>query len=121
MADYKLLRKPDAVVESYPWGELHWFASGKLGNSEHMTLGKCILRPGCSNRAHHHPNCEEILHVLSGTIKHYVAGVEEAVEMGPGDTIVIPPLVQHNAENTGAREAELVIVFSSPERQTRGE
>ena len=113
-------RAAEAARSEQDWGELHWFASGALGNSQRMTLGKCVLRPGRRNPTHLHPDCEEILHVLSGRIRHYVEGQEE-VEMGPGDTITIPPGLRHHARNTGGEEAVLLVVFSSPERRVEGE
>jgi quercetin dioxygenase-like cupin family protein len=116
----KVLGRDDVVVQEFEWGMLHWYASGQIGNSEEMTVGKCIIRPGCENPLHQHPNCEEVLHVLSGRISHYVAGGED-YEMRPGDTISIPPGVSHNARNIGPDDAVMMIAFSSPHRETQGE
>ena len=38
--------------------------------------------------------------------------------MGPGDTIVIPANVVHNASNDGDDVAIMTIMFSTPDRQT---
>ena len=46
---------------------------------------------------------------------------EEEFEMGPGDTIVIPHDLIHNARNVGPTDAVLTIVFSSAYRETIGE
>jgi len=120
MNDVRVIRKRDAVVQAFDWGELHWFASGQIGNSEKMTVGKCIIRPGCENPRHLHPNCEEVLHVLSGTISHSI-GNDQAFEMHAGDTIAVPAGVMHNARNVGTDDAVLMISFSSPVRETQGE
>ncbi len=114
-----ILQAENTVVQTFEWGRLRWFANGQLGNSETMTLGQCTLKPGCENPRHLHPNCEEILQVIEGTISHSV--VDELFEMGSGDTIVIPPNVIHNARNTGDTDAVMTIAFSSPDRQTEGE
>ena len=113
-------KSAEAEYLEHDWGELHWFAAGRFGNSDEMTFGKCVLRPGCGNPPHSHSNCEEILHVLSGYIRHYVDGQGD-VEMVPGDTITIPPNIRHSAENVGDEDAHLMIAFSSPERETKGE
>ncbi len=120
----KPLNKPvvkanEAVVQEFDWGQLHWFANGKLGNSGEMTLGQCVIKPGCENPRHLHPNCEEILYVISGTIAHSLE--DDSFEMGPGDTVVIPPNLMHNARNVGSETAVMMIAFSAPERQTEGE
>src|SRR5262249_34177555 len=109
----------DALVQVFDWGELRWLANGQLGNSDALTFGQCILKPGCQNPRHLHPNCEEILHVVSGKIVHSIE--DDLFEMGPGDTVVIPANIMHNARNVGSETAIMTIVFSSPDRQTEGE
>ena len=120
MKEAHVIKKSDAVVQKFDWGELHWFASGQIGNSEKMTIGKCIVKPGRENPRHLHPSCEEVLHVLSGTISHSI-GKEKFFEMQPGDTIAVPPGVVHNAKNVGKEEAVLMIAFSSATRESKGE
>ena len=112
-------RPEDNATEDQEWGRLVWMVSGALGNSKTMTVGKCFIRPGCANPPHYHPNCDEILHVLRGRIEHRVD--DEHVEMAAGDTISIPSGRIHNARNIGTGEAELMISFSSADRQVVGE
>ena len=102
------------------WGELTWFASGKLGNSDEMTIGRCVIRPGQANPPHSHPNCSEVLVVMQGRIAHLIEEGRE-VEMGVGDTITVPPDLPHQARNIGDGDAVLSIAFSSADRQTKGE
>lgn len=108
-------RRGDRQVEETDWGRLEWMVSGPLGNSETMTVGRCYIDPGRANPRHLHPNCDEVLHVLQGTIEH--SADDTRVEMGPGDTISIPSGVVHNARNIGADQAIFVISFSSSHRE----
>lgn len=108
-----------AVVENQSWGRLEWMVSAALGNSGTMTVGRCYIRQGEQNPRHYHPNCDEVLHVLQGTIEHSID--DELLTMGPGDTISIPSGARHNARNIGTGEAIFVIAFSAPDRQTVGE
>jgi len=115
------LRSADAVeTVEFDWGRLHWYASGALGNSEHLTVGQCVIRPGCANPSHGHPDCEEVLHLLRGRIEHAVAG-KDTVPMEAGDTITIAPGVRHSARNVGSEDAHMLICFSTRERKTVGE
>jgi quercetin dioxygenase-like cupin family protein len=75
--------------------------------------------PGCANPRHLHPNCEEILHVLQGTITHTGKDTDEIMHIG--DTISVPVNTLHNARNIGDDWAILLISFSSPNRLTQGE
>lgn len=111
-----IMQAQDAVLQTFEWGQLRWFANGQIGNSQTMTVGQCLIKPGCANFRHSHPNCEEILQVTSGQIIHSLA--DESFPMGPGDTIVIPPNIVHNARNVGEDDAVMTIVFSTPERKT---
>lgn len=121
MTDSFRLRQPhEAVIERFDWGELRWYANGAMGNAAGVAVGRCVLRPGCANPMHYHPNCEEVLFVLEGRIEHYVEG-PGWMTMEPGSTITIAPNVRHGARNVGDVDAHLMICFSSAERQTVGE
>jgi mannose-6-phosphate isomerase-like protein (cupin superfamily) len=101
----------------FEWGSLTWFANAALGNSEDMTVGKCVLKPGEGNPLHYHPNCSEVLVVLQGTIEHVI---EEGrtVELNTGDCINIPVRLPHRARNISSDDAILLIAFSSAHRET---
>jgi quercetin dioxygenase-like cupin family protein len=119
-ADIQLLPHGRAEKAGFDWGELTWFASRALGNSTEMTMGRCVLKPGCGNPRHLHPNCAEILVVVAGRIEHTMAGGRKAV-LNEGDTVAIPANVWHQATNIGVTEAVLFIAFSSADRKTIGE
>ena len=96
------------------WGSLTWLASKELENAEGLTLGRVIIKKGHSNPRHSHPNCEEVLYLLSGTLEHTMGG--ESVVLNPGDTISIDAGIPHNAVNIGDKDADMIVVYSSAER-----
>jgi quercetin dioxygenase-like cupin family protein len=118
--DIQVLSQNKTQRQEFSWGNLTWFANRALGNSDEMTVGRCILKPGHTNGRHHHPNCSETLVVIQGRIKHTATGDGET-ELGEGDTVVIPPNVRHCATNIGQSDAVLFIAFSSADRQTVSE
>lgn len=120
MNTYALIRRDAAETMDFDWGKLDWFASGPADSSNEMTVGQCTLNAGQSNPRHYHPNCEEVLHVLTGKIEHYVEG-DGWFPMGPGDTITVAANVWHQARNIGDTPATMIICFSSPDRETIGE
>ena len=107
------------VVEPQSWGQLEWMVSGAIGNSDTMTVGRCTINPDDQNPAHYHPNCDEVLHVLQGSIDHRLG--DEILAMEAGDTISIPSGTIHNARNTSDQPAILMITFSTPDREVVGE
>lgn len=112
-------RPVENKVVEFPWGQLTWYASGELGNSDTLTVGQAIIRPGQHNPRHYHPNCDEVLHVLKGRILHSMG--DRTVEMQAGDTVSIPTGVPHNATNIGDGDAVLSISFSSADRKVVNE
>lgn len=120
MEQMKLMRAAQRQVLDQDWGRLIWYASGKIGNSQHMTLGQCIIKPGQANPLHSHPNSDEILHVAQGRIMHTFEGGKD-VEMNEGDSITVPPNIPHRARNIGTKDAVLLVAFSTAERQVKGE
>ncbi len=108
-----------AQVLPQPWGQLTWYVSRELKNSDTMTIGQAIINVGQENPRHYHPNCDEVLHVVKGHILHSMG--ESTLEMQEGDTISIPAGVHHNAKNLGNEPAVLAISFSSADRIAVGE
>ena len=117
--DAIVTRSTDNKVIEYPWGHLAWYVSRELNNSDTMTVGEAVIKPGQENPRHFHPNCDEVLHVLKGHILHTMG--DKSVEMNEGDTVSIPAGVHHNAKNIGTENAVLAISFSSADRQAVGE
>ena len=120
IAGAHVMERADYAVEEKDWGRLSWFTGANLGNSRELTVGECRIKPGCANPRHMHPNCEEVLHVLSGEIIHSIADGEPQ-RLSPGQSICVPAKVYHNARNVGDAEAVMLICFSSAVRQTVGE
>lgn len=65
---------------------------------------------------HYHPNCEEVLYVISGEGVQSYDG--HTVPLKAGMTIRIPPTVKHNLANTGRDPLRTLVSFSSGDRQT---
>jgi quercetin dioxygenase-like cupin family protein len=108
----------DQVIQ-YPWGHLTWYVSHELNNSDTMTVGEAVIKPGRENPRHFHPNCDEVLHVIKGHILQTMG--DKSVEMNEGDTVSIPAGIRHNAKNIGTEDAVLAISYSSATRQVVGE
>jgi mannose-6-phosphate isomerase-like protein (cupin superfamily) len=112
-------RPTDYKVVDYPWGRLTWYVSKELKNSDTMTVGEALIKPGQVAPRHYHPNCDEVMHVVRG---HIVSSLgNRSVEMQAGDTVTIPAGVRHNAKNIGTEDAILAISYSSANREVVGE
>jgi quercetin dioxygenase-like cupin family protein len=100
----------------FPWGSINWLCNQELDSDALQTLGMVFINPGQNNPLHMHPNCEELLVVLSGECDHSLDGQWHHLE--PGSMIRIPAGVKHNAVNRGWEPVKMLICYSSPDRQT---
>jgi mannose-6-phosphate isomerase-like protein (cupin superfamily) len=103
-------------VEQNAWGTLQWVCNEKLMPSSAQTVGLATILPGKHNPVHYHPNCEEVLYVISGQGLQSYDG--RTIELKAGMTIRIPANVKHNMINTGTETLRTLVSFSSGDRQT---
>jgi quercetin dioxygenase-like cupin family protein len=103
-------------LEQSAWGTLQWVCNEKLMPGAAQTVGLAAILPGKQNPVHYHPNCEEVLYVISGQGLHSYDG--QTVLLKAGMTIRIPANVKHNLMNTGTETLRTLISFSSGDRKT---
>ena len=97
------------------WGSLSWLASQQIGNAQGLTLGHVIIKPGESNPRHCHPNCEEVLYLISGHLEHMVG--EKKITASAGDVFTVSPSVYHHATNIGSEDAHMIVAYSEGNRE----
>jgi quercetin dioxygenase-like cupin family protein len=112
-----VMRPAEIPSEDYAWGKLQWLTSKKANGARELTLGHTVVEAGGRNPLHRHPNCEEVLYVMAGEIEHVIEGAPN-VRMKSGEAILIPRNAKHQAINIGKGSAELLVAFSSAERET---
>ncbi len=112
----KVTEASQLPVQQNDWGTLQWVCNGKLMPGSAQTVGLATIFPGKQNPVHYHPNCEEVLYVLSGEgVQSYDA---HTIGLKPGMTIRIPAKVKHSLRNTGNEPLRTLVSFSSGNRKT---
>ncbi len=104
----------EAEEVKFSWGWIRWLMSTKIEPGAEMTFGIVHVEPNQRNPMHVHPNCEEILHVLSGSCEHLIG--EKWLKLKAGDTVRIPRGVRHVAR-TRDEPMRAVITYSTGNRQ----
>jgi mannose-6-phosphate isomerase-like protein (cupin superfamily) len=85
--------------------------AGDLG-SRNMTVTWVDVPPGGEQRAHSHPDSEQVYVIVRGRGRMSVAGdVEEVKE---GDLVFIPPATQHGIANDGSETLVYIAAASPP-------
>ena len=111
-----VVKTDETQKKAFDWGSTAWCINREAGTSETLTFGKVVIKAGQANANHRHSNCDEILYLLSGELDHYADDMGSA-RMTPGDAIVIPTGVAHYAKCPSAEDAEMIVIYSSPERE----
>lgn len=101
--------------EPYGFGWIRWLMSHGLDPQAEQTFGIVEIQAHQKNALHIHPNCEELLYVLSGSCEHIVG--DSKVVLHPGDLLRVPRGVKHQAIVLGNEPLRAVISYSSPDRQ----
>jgi len=114
--DYAVYRAKEAQAEATQadWGSLTWVASQAIGDAREITVGRVVIKKGHSNPRHTHRNCEEVLYLMAGALDHSAG--DEVVHMEAGDTIVVAAGVFHNAVSVGDEDADMIVAYSSGDR-----
>jgi mannose-6-phosphate isomerase-like protein (cupin superfamily) len=96
-----VLKKADTTTVRDPYILFDW------GDSEgkHFQAGYSVLYPGCRTGGHEHTDLEEVYHVISGYGVMHIG--EDAFEVGPGDTWIVPVNQNHWTEDPGNLPLEM--------------
>lgn len=98
-----------------PGYRIKWLFSGEVAPEAEQTLGYVVIEPGQKNPLHSHPNCEELLYLLSGELDH---SLEDGVfRLKPGDAIRVPTGVKHDARCVGDEPAKMIVCYSAGRRE----
>lgn len=78
----------------------------RLHGVRNQSLAEARVPAGGETMAHRHDITEELYHFLQGHGRMRLG--DEVLEVGPGDTVCIPPGVSHSLRNEGQEELVLL-------------
>ena len=109
----------ESVVTHYVWDKMPKervtdLLERRLITGSRMMLAHVYLKKGCIVPKHQHDN-EQLTYVLEGALKFWIGEDQQQIlVVGPGEVLVIPGNVPHQAE---ALEDTLDVDVFSPPRQ----
>lgn len=78
-------------------------------------MTRMILTPGRSGEAHRHPNADEVIYLAKGQVEVRVGA--ETFSLAATDALAIPGGLSHQIHNSGKEDAELIISYSTGDRE----
>ncbi len=93
---------------------MDWLVDDALINGAELSVARMTLKAGACSERHGHPNCNEVIHLIRGSVEQSVG--DELFDMQAGDTAFIPRGSQHQTRNIGNGEAIMIVCYSAGER-----
>lgn len=93
---------------------MEWLADGKTHAGLGLSLARMTVLPGKTSPAHRHPHCNEVIHVLSGSIDERRG--DKWLPTQTGDTVIVTAGAIHQTRCTSQQEAILMIAYSADTR-----
>lgn len=95
--------------EILDWGRLRWLCNPPSTGAKDLTVIDVTLLPGKGHNFHKHPDQEEVILCVTGSVEQWVD--REKRILGPGDSAFIPAGVVHASFNAGSAEAKVVAIL----------
>lgn len=109
MSDGRFVIRAETPEETLDWGFLRWTSHPPSTGAKQLTVIDVTLAPGKGHDFHKHPDQEEVLVVVAGTVEQWVG--EEKRVIGPGDGAFLPPGAVHASFNAGDDEARILAIL----------
>lgn len=95
--------------EKLDWGLLRWLSHPPSTGAKQLTVIDVNLDPGKGHDFHKHPDQEEVLVVVAGTVEQWVD--QEKRILSPGDAAFVPADMVHASFNAGTDQAKLIAIL----------
>ena len=105
----KFVMARDIRPEVLAWGRLNWLSNPPKTGAEQLTVIEVTFAPGKGHTFHRHPDQEQVIYVVAGTIEQWIK--QQKCVLGPGDSAFIPPDTVHASFNIGETDAKLITIL----------
>jgi quercetin dioxygenase-like cupin family protein len=107
-------RPRESRVQNAEWGAMEWLVDDAVVEDAGLSVARMMLERDACSPGHRHPNCNEVIHLIEGTVEQTVGRQRHVME--PGDTVFIPAGAPHRSRNIGPGAAIMIMSYSSGTR-----
>jgi quercetin dioxygenase-like cupin family protein len=90
---------------------MEWLVDDAVVENAGLSVARMALERDACSPGHRHPNCNEVIHLIEGTVEQTVGRHRHV--MTAGDTVFIPAGTNHRSRNIGPGAAVMVVSYSS--------
>ncbi len=89
----KFVPAATAETQKFDWGTFRWISKPPVTGTENLCVVHVTIEPGHGHAFHRHPNQEEVIHVLEGSLEQWLG--EEKRTLEAGDSVFVPRNLVH--------------------------
>jgi len=105
----KFVLDSETPKEVLDWGKLAWLSHPPSTNNKQLTVIAVELSPGQGHDFHKHPDQEEVVVCMKGTVEQWIG--EEKQILNPGDAAYIDADAVHATFNDSEGPASLLAIL----------
>jgi quercetin dioxygenase-like cupin family protein len=105
----RFVRSGEVRRDRLEWGVLGWLSAPPDTGASQLTVLEVELKPGFGHNFHRHPDQEEVIYVVHGTVEQWLE--QENRVLSPGDSVFIPANVVHASFNLAETPATLMAIL----------
>ena len=106
----KFVLNSETPKETVDWGTWAWISNPPTTNSKQLTVINVELFPGKGHDFHKHPDQEEVIYCLQGSVVQWIG--EEKQSLKAGDAVHIDAGVVHGTFNESNEPACILVILS---------
>ncbi len=106
---FGLRASPEALPALPPVG-MEWLVDARTNPGADITLARMTLAPGCVSERHAHPNADETVYLISGSIELIVE--DARYKLHDGDHGFVPRGSRHCFRNLASSPAVMILGYS---------
>ena len=95
--------------DGFDWGEIAWVCRPASAEAKQLAVLDVTITPTKGHEFHKHPDQEEVIYVISGSIEQWIE--EKKQVLNPGDAVFIPANMVHASFALGDQDAHLLAIM----------
>ncbi|MDH3476527.1 MAG: cupin domain-containing protein, partial [Rhodospirillales bacterium] len=107
-------RPRESRVQATEWGAMDWLVDDAMVENAGLSVARMTLERDACSPGHRHPDCNEVIHLIEGSVEQTVDRHRHVME--PGDTVFVPAGAHHRSRNIGPGAAVVIVSYSAGTR-----
>lgn len=106
----KFIASTEVEREQLGWGTTGWLSRPQTTGAKDIVAMEVSLLPGNGHDFHKHPEQEEIIYVIEGSVEQWLEDKKQT--LNAGDAVFIPADIVHASFNVASQPAKLFVTLS---------